>query len=61
MKTLTVTAFVFLPLTFVGQLFGMSFEYLPLMHNPMGFWIVLGIMGVIGISIFMYFRHRGWL
>jgi magnesium transporter len=61
MKTLTVTAFVFLPLTFVGQLFGMSFEYLPLMHNPYGFWMVLGVMGLMGASIFMYFRHKGWL
>jgi magnesium transporter len=61
MKTLTVTAFVFLPLTFVGQLFGMSFEYLPLLHNPNGFWIIVGVMTGLGCGIFLYFKYRGWL
>ncbi len=61
MKTLTVTAFVFLPLTFIGQLFGMSFQYLPLTHHPYGFWMILGAMAAIATLIFLYFKYRKWL
>ncbi len=60
MKTLTVTAFVFLPLTFIGQLFGMSIP-VPLMAAPYGFWIVLSVMGIVALSIFFYFKRKGWL
>ena len=60
MKTLTVMAFVFLPLTFIGQLFGMSIP-VPLVDNPYGFWLVLGFMVLVGVSIFMFFKHKGWL
>jgi magnesium transporter len=60
MKTLTVMAFVFLPLTFIGQLFGMSLP-VPLSETSYGFWMVLGIMVVTGTSIFLYFKSKGWL
>jgi magnesium transporter len=60
MKTLTVMAFVFLPLTFIGQLFGMSL-IIPMAGNPFAFWIVLGMMVTVGTSIFLYFKQKGWL
>jgi magnesium transporter len=61
MKVLTVMAFIILPLTFIGQLFGMSLMYIPLARNPNGFWIILGSMIVIGIAIFSFFKHKKWL
>ena len=60
MKTLTVMAFVFLPLTFIGQLFGMSLP-VPLADTPYGFFMVLGMMFLTGSAIFLYFKHKGWL
>ncbi|TSC69541.1 MAG: Mg/Co transporter [Parcubacteria group bacterium Gr01-1014_56] len=60
MKTFTVMAFIFLPLTFIGQLFGMSIP-VPLSDTPYSFWMVLGIMFTLGTSTFLYFKHRGWL
>ncbi|HWB34263.1 MAG TPA: magnesium transporter CorA family protein [Candidatus Paceibacterota bacterium] len=60
MKTLTVVAFIFLPLTFIGQLFGMSIP-VPLQSNPYAFFFILGGMVLVAMSIFMYFRHRGWI
>lgn len=60
MKTFTVMAFIFLPLTFIGQLFGMSLS-VPLAENPYAFWMVLGVMCTVGFSIFLYFKHKGWL
>lgn len=61
MKTLTVMAFVFLPLTFIGQLFGMSFAYIPLSHDPNGFWFIVAAMGILATTCFVYFKKRGWL
>ncbi|MDP4020795.1 MAG: magnesium transporter CorA family protein [Candidatus Adlerbacteria bacterium] len=60
MKTLTVLAFIFLPLTFIGQIFGMSVP-LPLAENPYSFWFVIGSMVIIAGAIFLYFKRRGWL
>lgn len=61
MKTLTVLAFVFMPLTFMTGLFGMSTEYIPLMHDSNGFQIVLGGMLLVACGCFVYFRRKGWL
>jgi magnesium transporter len=60
MKTLTVMAFIFLPLTFIGQLFGMSLP-VPLNDTPYGFFMVLGMMVVVGTGIFLFFKKKGWL
>jgi len=61
MKVLTVTAFTILPATLIGQIFGMSTDHLPLMSDPRGFWIVLGIMGVVALLTFLYFKSKKWL
>jgi len=61
MKVLTVTAFVILPATLTGQIFGMSTNYIPFMNNPHGFWYVLGIMTAIALFTFFFFRYKKWL
>lgn len=61
MKVLTVTAFTVLPATLIGQIFGMSSDYIPLMNNPRGFWFVLGIMLIVASSTFLFFKHKKWL
>ena len=60
MKTLTVLAFLFLPLTFIGQLFGMSLP-VPLSGVQNSFWIVLGGMGLLAFCFFLYFKRKDWL
>lgn len=61
MKTLTVMAFIFLPLSFIGTLFGMNTVHNPIVGGPFDFWTIVGFMCVLGISIFLYFKYRGWL
>ena len=61
MKTLTVLAFIVLPLTLISQIFGMNTSYLPVVGFPGDFWIVMGIMVCIGGAFFVYFKRRGWL
>lgn len=60
-KTLTVMAFTALPLTLIASIFGMNTEYMPIVHSPYGFWIILGLMAFAALSLFAYFRLRKWL
>jgi magnesium transporter len=61
MKSLTVVAFFFLPLSFIASVFGMSSQYIPLVGDRYGFWIIAGGMAFIALSFFLYFRHKKWL
>ncbi len=61
MKTLTIMAFIFLPLSFLGTIFGMTSNYLPLMNNPNGFWIIISSMMILGLLIFSFFKYKRWL
>ena len=47
MRTLTALTAVFLPLNLIAGIFGMNFEFLPLIHQQHGFWWAMAAMGLI--------------
>lgn len=61
MKVLTVFSIFFLPLNFLAGLYGMNFEYMPELHHPYGYFIILGLMFSISMLIYLWFYKRGWL
>jgi len=61
MKTFTVIAFLFLPLSFIASLFQMNTRYTPLLGTPGDFWIIVGMMTLIAAGFFVYFKRKGWL
>lgn len=61
MKTFTVLAFLFLPLSFIAGLFGMNTEHNPIVGHQLDFWIVVGGMVVLAALFFVYFRRKKWL
>jgi magnesium transporter len=61
MRALTVLTAIFLPLNLVTGFFGMNFEGLPLIHSPMGFWIVFSVMLCVGIGMSWYFWRKRYL
>lgn len=61
MKTLTVVAFIVLPMTLVSQIFSMGVGRLPLSDNPYAFYIILLFMILIGVLSYAYFRFKKWL
>ena len=61
MRTLTVLTAIFLPLNLVTGFFGMNFEGLPLIHSSRGFWVVFGVMLVLGVTLATYFWRKRYL
>jgi magnesium transporter len=60
MMTLTVITTIFMPLTFIAGVYGMNFKNMPELHWTFGYFITLGVMGVVAIIMFLYFRSKGW-
>jgi len=61
MKIVAVFSSVFLPLTFVTGVFGMNFEFMPLIHRPLGFAMSVITMLVIVFGMLAYFRYKRWI
>jgi magnesium transporter len=61
MKTLTIMASIFIPLTFVAGIYGMNFEHMPELHSPEAYPVVLVVMAAVAAGMLLYFRRRGWL
>ena len=60
MKTLTIIATIFIPLTFVAGIYGMNFDNMPELHYRWGYPIALGAMLVTGLVMYVYMRNREW-
>jgi magnesium transporter len=61
MKTLAVIGSVLLPLSIIGQIFGMSIHNFPLIDNPNAFWIIMGLMVVVVLTMLTYARIKKWM
>lgn len=59
MRTLTTITALFLPLNLIAAIFGMNFEFIPLLHNRAGFWWALGSMALIALTLaWLFWRKR---
>ncbi|MDM0017244.1 magnesium transporter CorA family protein [Variovorax saccharolyticus] len=61
MRVLTALTAVFLPLNLIAGIFGMNFEFIPLVHKADGFWIAMGSMGVIAAILIVVFWRKRYL
>ncbi len=59
-KTLTVVAFIFFPLTLIGQIFGMN-THLPFVGGPYDFYIVVIIMIAVLAVMWQIAKNKKWL
>lgn len=60
MKTLTIVATIFIPLTFVVGIYGMNFEYMPELRWKWGYPAVMGFMLIASICMYFYMKSRRW-
>lgn len=61
MRVLTVITAIFVPLTFIAGVYGMNFAHMPELAYRYGYFIVLGLMLVIGVALLWVFRRVKWL
>ena len=61
MRTLTVLTAIFLPLNLIAGIFGMNFEFIPLLHKSGGFWITLSFMALTAVSLVVFFWRKRYL
>lgn len=61
MKTLTIVATIFIPLTFIAGVYGMNFHFMPELTWKWGYFSVLGIMGLVAIIMIWYVKRKKWL
>ncbi len=60
MKVLTIISTIFIPLTFIAGIYGMNFEHIPELKWRLGYFLVLGVMFVIGLIMAAFFKRKKW-
>lgn len=60
MKTLTIMAVAAMPMTLVASVFGMNIAHMPLVGEPYGFYLVLGLMVIAALLFFLFFKIKKW-
>jgi magnesium transporter len=60
-KALTLITTIFMPLTVITGIYGMNFDHMPELRWKYGYFLVLGVMVLVGGGLFTYFRHRKWV
>lgn len=58
MKLLTIFSAFFLPLTFVAGIYGMNFENMPELKWHYGYFVTLGLMAIIALIIYFWFKRK---
>lgn len=61
MKVLTIFSAYFLPLTFIVGVYGMNFEFMPELEWTFGYPMVIGVLLLVFILIYVWFRRKKWL
>jgi Mg2+ and Co2+ transporter CorA len=61
MRTLTALTAVFLPLNLLAGIFGMNFEFMPVLHLQYGFWWAMGGMALIASALMGFFWRKHYL
>ncbi|MCH7396367.1 magnesium/cobalt transporter CorA [Belliella sp. DSM 107340] len=60
MKTLTIIATIFIPLTFIAGVYGMNFEYMPELGWKYGYISSWGFFITVSILMVIYFKRKNW-
>ncbi len=57
---LTILSMIFMPITFLAGIWGMNFQYIPMINNDYGYAFAIAIMIVIAGSMYLFFKKKGW-
>ncbi len=57
---LTILSAIFMPLTLLAGIWGMNFETMPELKFTFSYPIALGLMALIALGMYLFFRRGGW-
>jgi magnesium transporter len=60
-QLLTVVSTIFIPVTFIAGIYGMNFKNMPELQWKYGYFILLGIMAIVSIGSYLFFRRKKWM
>ena len=60
LQVLTVISAIFMPLTLLTSIYGMNFTNMPGLQTPYGYYVLLGLMVLLGGGLGIFFYVRGW-
>ncbi len=60
MKTLTIIATIFIPLTFIAGIYGMNFQYMPELAYRWAYPTLLVAMLCMGLGMYWYMKRKKW-
>jgi magnesium transporter len=60
-KILTILAFIAVPLSLIASIFQIDTVSRPIIGQPHDFWILIGVILLIGATMFSFFKFKGWL
>lgn len=61
MKTLTIIATIFIPITFIAGIYGMNFEFMPELHWKYGYFALWSVLLLIVAVMIVFFKKKRWL
>ncbi len=61
MKLLTIISVVMLPAGLVANVFSTNAQNVPFIGLPGDFWILVGIMTIVGVTMLAFFHKKKWL
>jgi magnesium transporter len=59
-KRLTGWAAIIAVPTYIASVYGMNYQLVP-GHDVLGFWFALGLMVTSAVSLYVFFKRRGWI
>jgi magnesium transporter len=61
MKTLTSASIILLVPNLLAAIYGMNFSNMPELQTRYGYFVVIGVMATLMLSLYANFKRKGWL
>jgi len=61
MKRFTAWGTIFIVITAIAGIYGMNFKFMPELEWHYGYFVILGLMTVVSLGLYFYFKKKGHL
>ena len=61
MKKITSWGAILIVATLIAGIYGMNFRHMPELDWEFGYLVVVGLMVLIGVPMYLFFKRKDWL